>query len=187
MNQTQNFTIDEIIALLTTKGEQQYGGESVSQLEHALQCASLAEAAGQSPELIVASLLHDLGHLLPESEANQDAGHNFNDCHEYRAIPYLGQLFSVAVTEPIRLHVEAKKYLCAVDSSYWETLSPASKQSLQWQGGVFSEAEAKAFIAQPFAQQAVQLRQWDDRAKVIGLSTPDLAHFVPFLTACTQK
>jgi phosphonate degradation associated HDIG domain protein len=184
MNQTMNFSIEDIITILKTKGDRQYGGESVSQLEHALQCATLAEAANQNQELIVASLLHDLGHLLPELEKSGNACHNNNDFHEYRAIPYLQELFSLAVTEPIRLHVQAKKYLCAVDSNYWASLSPASKQSLQWQGGVFSEKEAKAFIARPFARQAVQLRQWDDLAKVVGLSTPDLTHFVPFLTTC---
>ncbi len=187
MNQTMNFSIEDIIDILKTQGNRQYGGESVSQLEHALQCATLAEAAGKSQELIVASLLHDLGHLLPELEKSSHDRHNNNDFHEYRAIPYLRELFSLAVTEPIRLHVQGKKYLCAVDSNYWASLSPASKQSLQWQGGVFSEEEAKAFIARPFARQAVQLRQWDDLAKVVGLSTPDLTHFVPFLTTCVKK
>ncbi|MGK7948913.1 MAG: phosphonate degradation HD-domain oxygenase [Xenococcaceae cyanobacterium] len=187
MNQTKNFSIEDIISLLKTKGDRQYGGESVSQLEHALQCATLAEAESKSHELIVASLLHDLGHLLPELEKSSNAYHNNDDFHEYKAIPYLREFFSLAVTEPIRLHVQAKKYLCAVDSNYWESLSPASQQSLQWQGGVFSKEEAKAFIARPFAQQAVQLRQWDDLAKVVGLSTPDLTYFVPFLTTCVKK
>lgn len=82
-----------------------------------------------------------------------------------------------ASCEPVRLHVEAKKYLCAVDSDYWESLSSASKQSLEWQGGIFSEAEAEKFIAQPYASQAVRLRHWDDLAKVVDLSTPDLDHF----------
>ena len=176
-----NFSIGDIITLFKTKGDRQYGGESVSQLEHALQCATLAKAEDSSQELIIASLLHDLGHLLSDIDETSE-----NDLHEYKAIPQLKKLFGLAVSEPIRLHVKAKKYLCAVDSNYWESLSSASKQSLEWQGGIFSEEEAKAFIALPFAQQAVQLRHWDDLAKVVGLSTPDLTHFVSFLTACVK-
>ncbi len=179
MNQVKNFTIDDIIDLFVTQGHQQYDGELVSQLEHALQCATLAETAGASKEMIVACLLHDLGHLLPKSTKNQD------NRHEYRAILVFKSFFSDAVIEPIRLHVEAKKYLCAVDFNYWQSLSPASKQSLQWQGGIFNETQAKAFIDKPFAPQAVQLRKWDDFAKIVGLSTPDLENFVTFIkTVC---
>ena len=176
-----NITLEDIITILETKGDRAYGGEAISQLEHALQCATLAKVEGSEPELIVASLLHDLGHLLSDTEETSK-----NDLHEYKAIPQLKKLFGLAVSEPVRLHVKAKKYLCAVDSNYWESLSSASKQSLEWQGGIFSEEEAKAFIALPFAQQAVQLRHWDDLAKVVGLSTPDLTHFVSFLTACVK-
>jgi len=186
MSKTANSSISSIIAILKTKGNQQYGGESVSQLEHALQCATLAKAANQSQEMIVACLLHDLGHLLPGFVEETSDG-SVNDCHESRAIPMLQQIFSSAVTESIRLHVEAKRYLCALNSEYWQALSPASQQSLQLQGGVFKPREAEAFINRPFAQQAVQLRQWDDQAKVIGLSTPDLAYFVGFLTTCAQS
>lgn len=175
--------LNRILEILTTRGNTQYGREAVSQLEHALQCATLAETADRSPDLITACLLHDLGHLLHDlGEDVADRG--LDDRHEYRAMPLLQTLFKPSVTEPIRLHVDAKRYLCAVDSTYWEGLSPASKRSLDLQGGVFSTEAAAFFIAQPYAEDAVQLRIWDDRAKVANLSTPDLEHFTPILVSC---
>ncbi len=177
-----NITLEDIILILETKGDRAYGGEAISQLKHALQCATLAEAKGSKPELIVASLLHDLGHLLSDIDETSE-----NDFHEYKAVSPLKQLFGLAVSEPVRLHVEAKKYLCAVDLNYWKSLSPASKQSLEWQGGGFSQEQAEAFIARPFASQAVQLRHWDDLAKVVDFLTPNLAHFRTYLTTCVKN
>lgn len=170
-------TIGSIIDLFTQKGSQLYGGEGVTQLEHALQCATLAEASGKNHELITACLLHDLGHLIHDLGDNPtDIG--IDDQHEYRAIPFLRQIFSPAVTEPIRLHVLAKRYLCAVDSEYWYSLSTPSQRSLELQGGRFSPQEAEKFIQRPYAQDAVQLRIYDDRAKISHLSTPDLNYFI---------
>jgi phosphonate degradation associated HDIG domain protein len=173
-------TIADISQLYHLKGSQQYGGEPISQLDHALQCATLAAAAGQTEEMTIACLLHDLGHLLHNSAENP-AESGQDDRHEQLAIPWLHLLFPAAVTEPIRLHVQAKRYLCTVEPSYWDTLSDASKHSLELQGGRFSVAEAKAFIAQPYALDAVRLRRWDDRAKVVGLATPNWQHFVGLL------
>ncbi|MBD1996640.1 phosphohydrolase [Leptolyngbya sp. FACHB-541] len=172
-----------ILEILITKGNSQYGREAVSQLEHALQCATLAENDDRTPDLIAACLLHDLGHLLHDLGENV-ADRGLDDRHEYRAMPLLQTLFKPSVTEPIRLHVDAKRYLCAVGSTYWESLSPASKRSLKLQGGIFSAEAAASFIAQPYAKDAVQLRIWDDRAKVANLSTPDLEHFTPILVSC---
>lgn len=172
-----------ILEILATKGNTQYGREAVSQLEHALQCATLAEMSDRSPDLITACLLHDLGHLL-HNLGEDVADRGLDDRHEYRAMPLLQTLFNPSVTEPIRLHVDAKRYLCAVDSTYWEALSPASKRSLELQGGTFSPEAAASFIAQPYAEDAVQLRIWDDRAKVANLFTPDLEHFTPILVSC---
>jgi phosphonate degradation associated HDIG domain protein len=172
-----------VLDILTSQGNAQYGREAVSQLEHALQCATLAKSANRSDELITACLLHDLGHLIHDlGEDVADRG--IDDRHEYRAIPVLQSLFESAVTEPIRLHVDAKRYLCAVDPTYWDSLSPASKHSLELQGGVFSPEAAEEFICQPHAKEAVQLRIWDDRAKVAQASTPDLEYFVPILKRC---
>jgi phosphonate degradation associated HDIG domain protein len=173
-------TIQSIIDLFTNKGSQMYGAEAVSQLEHALQCATLAQTAGKSNELIAACLLHDLGHLVHDL-GDDIANQGIDDRHEYRAMPFLSQLFSPAVTEPIRLHVAAKRYLCSVDSGYWQNLSPASKRSLELQGGAFSIEAAEAFILQPFAKDAVMLRIYDDHAKVKNMQTPDLKHFIPLI------
>ncbi|NJO41578.1 MAG: phosphohydrolase [Cyanobacteria bacterium CRU_2_1] len=169
-------TIPEIRQLYKLVGHDRYDGESVSQLDHALQCATLAEAAHQPDEMIVACLLHDMGHLLSKIGGSEH--------HEYRSMSYLRSIFSPAVTEPIRLHVQAKRYLCAIDRAYWDGLSPASKQSLAAQGGIFSETAAATFIAQPYASEAIQLRRWDDQAKIIGLVTPDLEHFTHSLQNC---
>ncbi len=177
-------SLEEITYLLTQKGTAMYGHEAVSQIEHALQCAALAESAGKSNEMIAACLLHDLGHLLHHLGQAVDEG--VDDRHEYRAIPFL-RLFGLKVTEPIRLHVEAKRYLCFADKNYWATLSAASKKSLELQGGIFSADEAAAFMTQPHAKEAVQLRIWDDKAKIPGKMTPNLEHFTDIMAACALR
>lgn len=173
-----SLTLPEIRQLLETRGYRQYGMEAISQLEHALQCAHLAELAGETAETITASLLHDLGHLLAaERDGVADIDTEKDDLHQFIALPFLRARFTDAVLEPIRLHVDAKRYLCLIDPGYWEALSPASKHSLELQGGVFSEAEAEAFITQPYAAEAVRLRRYDDLAKVKDKPVPGLAHF----------
>jgi phosphonate degradation associated HDIG domain protein len=168
----------EIIHLFETRATSQYGREAVSQLEHALQCAQLAEQAGETDATVVAALLHDLGHLIAaEKEARPDDMQQRDDLHQYIAIPFLRGLLPDAVLEPIRLHVDAKRYLCGSVPSYWASLSPASKRSLELQGGAYSVAELDAFIAQPFAEEAVRLRRYDDLAKIPNATTPALAHF----------
>ncbi|MGK7952851.1 MAG: phosphonate degradation HD-domain oxygenase [Xenococcaceae cyanobacterium] len=179
-----NKKLDDIIKILASKGNEQYGMEAVSQLQHALQCAILAEKANATPELIIASLLHDFGHLV--HNLGEDAAEKgIDDRHEYRALGYLNQIFSPAVTEPIRMHVDAKKYLCVINNNYWDSLSPASKTSLELQGGIYSQLEAQEFINQPYAQDAVKLRIWDDLAKVKDLETPGVEYFVPTLEKLT--
>lgn len=171
--------IAQIIHLYRTAGAARYGMEAVNQEQHALQCGLLAEEAGAACTLVAAALLHDLGHLLthalPETAAGKD------DLHEYRALPFLRGAFPDAVIEPIRLHVAAKRYLCAVDPTYREGLSAASRHSMKLQGGVFTAEEAQAFVLQPFARDAVQLRIWDDQAKSPTRATPGWEHFRPVL------
>ncbi|MCG8366751.1 MAG: HD domain-containing protein [Pseudanabaenales cyanobacterium] len=174
-----------IINTLHQHGAEQYGAEAVSQLEHGLQCATLAQQNGQSAELVAACLLHDIGHLL--HDLGEDAAtRGVDGRHEYRAMPLLQALFGEAVTEPIRLHVTAKRYLCAVDSRYWASLSPASQRSLELQGGTFSSDEARRFIQQPYATEAVKLRIWDDLAKAPQTPTPSLSEFIPILQSCLK-
>ena len=149
--------------------------DSVSQLEHALQCAMLAESAGADECLITAALFHDLGHLLYPDD---DVEANSDDEHEVRALPVLAALFPESVLEPIRLHVKAKRYLCLIEPGYHDDLSVASKRSLELQGGVFDHEEGERFLDLPYAAEAVLLRRWDDLAKNKGLQTPSLDHFL---------
>lgn len=171
--------IEEITTLFQTRGAAQYGGEAISQLQHALQCAHLAERSGASPELVAAALLHDLGHLLVQREPAKAGG--VDDLHQFLALPFLRGVFPDAVLEPIRMHVDAKRYLCQVDSAYQASLSPASQRSLALQGGSFSGEEAAAFMAQAFAADAVALRRWDDQAKDPAATPPDWAHYIGVL------
>jgi [1-hydroxy-2-(trimethylamino)ethyl]phosphonate dioxygenase len=168
--------IEQILAILQEKGGAEYGSERVTQLEHALQSAHLAEAAGAAPALIAAALLHDFGHMIHDLGRNA-AERGLDDRHEVRGRDWLGQWFAEDVTAPVRLHVDAKRYLCAVDPGYFATLSPASVRSLQLQGGPFAVDRAESFIGLPHAPAAVELRRWDDTAKEPGRRTPDLAHF----------
>jgi phosphonate degradation associated HDIG domain protein len=178
--------MENIINLFSEKGSQMYGTEAVTQLEHALQCATLAQEATSSNEMITACLLHDFGHLI--HDLGDDANvKGINDLHEYRALPMLQKLFEPAVTEPIRLHVAAKRYLCAVSLDYWSKLSDTSKRSLELQGGCFSLEAASGFIRQPYAKCALQLRIYDDQAKVPNKSTPSLTHFTQYINACLKK
>jgi len=171
-----------ISALFNRRGASLYGGEAVTQLEHALQAADLAEQSGATQTLIIAALLHDVGHLLHDlPEDAPDDG--IDDVHEQLGDRWLRRWFVPAVCDPVLLHVDAKRYLCAVDSEYQSTLSPASLQSLQIQGGPFSTSEARQFESEPYFEESLELRRWDDLAKVPGLQTPDLAHFLAYLSA----
>lgn len=175
----------EIVALYGRKGGMSYG-EGVDMNAHGLQAALLAEQEEAGNALIVAALLHDIGHLLhdlPEDIA--DAG--IDTEHESIASAWLSQYFPPAVSEPVRLHVAAKRYLCATESEYLGELSAASVQSLALQGGPMSPAEVAAFAAEPFAEAAVRLRRWDDLAKRTDLATPDFAHYRPMIEAALKR
>jgi phosphonate degradation associated HDIG domain protein len=174
--------IEEITRLFETYGAQWYGGEGVDQLQHALQCAHRAEQAGATPELMVAALLHDLGHLL-----QQHAPDGRDDVHQYAVVPFLRGLFPSAVIDPIRLHVDAKRYLCATDSAYAAQLSEASVASLALQGGPFSSEQAQVFLTQPFAVDALALRRWDDLAKSRAAQPPGWAHYLPVLESVSLR
>lgn len=175
--------LDEVRALFEGGGGRQYGGERVTQLAHALQCAMAAETAAAPPALIVASLLHDVGHLVHDL-GPRPAERGIDDRHEERGAQWLARRFGPEVTEPVRLHVDAKRYLCAVEPGYFAGLSPASVRSLALQGGPFDAAAASRFLEQPHAEAAVRLRRWDEGAKVAGLAMPDIGHFADALQAC---
>jgi phosphonate degradation associated HDIG domain protein len=177
--------VDRLIELLRTKGARQYGGERVSQCEHALQAASLAAEEEASGALKAAALLHDIGHLLHD-EGEQPALRGIDDRHEQIGAERLLPVFGPAVAEPVRLHVPAKRYLCATDPGYFARLSPGSVRSLALQGGPFTPEEAAEFRALPFAEDAIRIRRWDEAAKVPGILTPDLEHYRATLQAALR-
>ncbi|KNZ31598.1 MAG: phosphohydrolase [Methylibium sp. NZG] len=178
-------SLSDIALLFARHGAEQYTGEPVTQLEHALQTAHLAEQSDADDELVTACLLHDLGHLLNDQGRNDTPTlHGIDDMHQYIALPTLRSLFSNAVLDAIKLHVDAKRYLCQAVPGYHGRLSEDSQRSLTLQGGVFDAAQAQAFIALPGAHRAVMLRQWDDLAKQPGLRTPSLAHFLARAERC---
>jgi phosphonate degradation associated HDIG domain protein len=178
-------SVGAIGALYAAKGGRMYSGEPVTQLEHALQSAQLAEQARAAPELVTAALLHDLGHLL-NRQGDTPTARGIDDQHQYFAIPFLRPLFPPAVIEPIRLHVDAKRALCAMEPEYYEALSDDSKRSLTLQGGIFAKGEADAFMAKPHAADAVRVRRWDDAAKLPGLATPPLSHYLAIAARCAH-
>ena len=179
-------TISDICALFDAKGARLYEGEPVTQLEHALQSAARAEAASAPPALVCAALLHDVGHMLND-QGETPTLRGIDDLHQYAALPFLRATFGDDVLEPIRLHVDAKRYLCATRAGYYEALSVDSRRSLKLQGGVHTGEEAAAFMARPYAADAVSVRLWDDAAKVAGASTPPLAHYVTLLEAAQRR
>ena len=175
--------IADIEKLFRAHGHIAYSGEGVTQLEHALQAAQHAERAGADATLVTAAFLHDLGHLLNlQGETPTERG--IDDQHQYFAIPFIRPLFPAAVVEAIRLHVDAKRALCALEPEYYEALSEDSKRSLTLQGGIFSRAETEEFLAKPFAENAMRVRRWDDAAKVPGEVTPPIAHYLKIASRC---
>lgn len=174
IQETAMTPIDRIFERFDRHGGNDYGGEQVRQLEHALQCAAFAEAEGAGAMLITAALLHDIGHLIHDL-GDSPAARGIDDRHELLGREWLTRWFGEAVTEPVRHHVNAKRYLTATEPEYLATLSAGSVRSLELQGGPFTSELAAGFIGLPHAQDAVRLRRWDEEAKVPGKLTPDLA------------
>jgi [1-hydroxy-2-(trimethylamino)ethyl]phosphonate dioxygenase len=168
--------VDEIERLFAEGGAAAYFGEPVSQTEHALQTAYLAQQTGAADSLVVAALLHDIGHLLHGLD-EKIANRGLDGRHEGAGAVWLSRYFEPDVTDPIRLHVDAKRYLCAVDHSYRDQLSPASLQSLRLQGGPFTSNEVEAFEQERYFREAVALRRWDDAAKIPGLEVPAMGTY----------
>jgi len=162
-----------IFQLLDSRGAGRYGLSAVSQKEHALQAADLAVRRGLGDALVIAALFHDLGHLLVGDDVNL-AEQGVDDLHEETSANALAKLFGDAVAEPVRLHVAAKRYLCAANPAYYDKLSEDSRQSLQLQGGPMSPLEVAAFDKLEHRAAALALRMIDDEAKVAGLQTPGL-------------
>jgi phosphonate degradation associated HDIG domain protein len=169
-------TSDRLIEIFESAGDGLYFGEALSIREHSLQSAHFASLDKAPNELILAALLHDIGHLLNHAP-NELAEWTTDAHHENSGSTWLARYYPPAISEPVRLHVAAKRYLCATTPAYIKKLSDASVTTLSLQGGIMSAAEVKAFEAQPFAQDAVCLRLWDDKAKVPNLKTSELVSY----------
>jgi gamma-butyrobetaine dioxygenase len=163
--------VEAISELFAGPGARDYLGEPVTIGAHMLQAGALAESAGAANPLVAAALLHDIGHLRGDG----DPGHGEAGAR------WLSQWFGEAVTEPVRLHVAAKRYLCAVEPGYFGLLSAESVRTLALQGGPMTAAEVAAFEALPYAGDAVAVRGWDDAAKDPGVAPPQFAHFAALL------
>lgn len=176
-------TVDELIRLYRERADLPYGLTDVTQLQHALQGAHLARSEGHPPALVVATLFHDVGHLLGRLNDNP-AERGIDDRHEVSGGRILAALFGEAVAQPTRLHVAAKRYLCAVEPDYFAQLAPDSVLSLKLQGGPMSAAECEAFRREPGWQEALLVRRWDDRAKAPDAQVPGLDAYLDDIAAC---
>jgi len=169
-------SVETLRSLFASRGGAEYLGEAVSIATHMLQTGALAQQESAPPEQIAAALLHDVGHLLAPTSAQHDVR------HEDSGAQWLAELgFASSVTEPVRLHVAAKRYLCGVETTYLAALSPASIRSLELQGGPMSAEECEAFARLEHASAAVAVRRWDDAAKDPTASTPAFEEFAPML------
>lgn len=173
---------DEVLRIYGARGSGAYFGERVSMSEHGLQAAWFAQVEAAPQPLIIATLLHDIGHLL-EAVPDDLADWTADARHEEVGARWLAQRFGPEISEPVRLHVPAKRYLCATDAHYFSRLSPASVHTLKLQGGPMSAQEARAFESQTHYREAVRVRRWDDQGKVAGLRTPPLEAYLDMLNA----
>jgi predicted HD phosphohydrolase len=158
----------------------------VTQAQHMLQAAALAERAGAGPELVAAALLHDVGHFTGMASGRHlmsGADHPHGD----QGADWLAQWFGPGVTEPVRLHVAAKRYLCAVEPGYFGGLSPASVHALRVQGGLMTPAESAEFEASPWCQSALRLRRWDDAAKEPAAMVPPFGYYRRLLRQLARR
>ncbi len=176
----------ELLEIFVGRATRRYGLSEVNQLQHALQCAALAEADGAPPAAVLASLLHDVGHMIHALGENP-AGRGIDDVHEQLGADWLAERFGPEVSEPVRLHVAAKRYLCTVESDYFGKLAPDSVRSLELQGGLMSADEVAAFRAHPQHAEAVRLRRFDEMAKDPRAATPDFDHYLRHVEGCRLK
>lgn len=171
--------VDEIRAIFLSQGDEQYYGEPVSQFEHAAQSAILAQKSGFDEDVQIAAFLHDIGHLLPAgSEEELMANYGRKD-HEGVAADWLRDRgFSEKIAVLVENHVNAKRYLCYANPSYYNNLSEASKQTLEFQGGKMEQEEAETFEQNPYFDVIIRMRRWDEAAKVEHQQLPDLDYFL---------
>jgi phosphonate degradation associated HDIG domain protein len=173
----------ELLEIFVGRATRRYGLSGVNQLQHALQAAALAEADNASPATVLASLLHDVGHMI-HALGDDPAARGLDDVHEELGAKWLAERFPVEVSEPVRLHVAAKRYLCTIEPDYFGKLAPDSVRSLELQGGLMSADELEIFRRYPQHAEAVRLRRYDEGAKDSRAQTPDFDHFLRHVEAC---
>lgn len=166
-------TVDMLFERMATRGTGAYGLSDVNQLEHALQSAALAAQQGLDERMVIAALFHDIGHMFEDADVDL-AAEGIDDKHEDASAEVLHPLFGAAVSEPVRLHVASKRYLCATEAPYYDALAEDSKLSLKLQGGLMSADEIATFETNPHFREGVALRRIDDKAKVPGMAVPGL-------------
>ncbi len=179
-----NAITEKIIEIFDQRGNAQYGVEEVTQLQHALQCATLAEEENADIRLVVSALLHDIGHILSEEQIPDSVDDDLHDYHEEKGYHFLLDHFGARIADPVRLHVAAKRYLCTVEPDYLDKLSPTSRKSFFDQGGNMNEEELAAFEAEPHFTEAVQVRRWDDKGKDPEAKTKSIQEFAPQIEHC---
>lgn len=174
---------EQLFALFERYGASHYG-EDVSQTQHMIQCALLAEQEGESATMIVACLLHDIGHFVGVQADHATPDTDFK--HEALGAMLLKSAFGAAVYMPVALHVEAKRYRCAQAPEYFDGLSAASKHSLALQGGAMTAKQCQNFESKAYFREALRLRDYDDRAKSMGLVLPELGYFHAYIEGCAR-
>jgi 2-amino-1-hydroxyethylphosphonate dioxygenase (glycine-forming) len=169
---------DEIMGFYEQHGGEEYAGEKVTQLEHMVQAAQLAEEQGFDEEVVLAAFLHDIGHICEAGHGdNEMAGFGIKDHEEIGAGFLKEKGFSKKIVRLVESHVEAKRYLTLKDPAYYDQLSDASKKTLEYQGGRMSEEEANAFEQYPLFDLIIKMRKWDEQAKIEHKPLPALVHY----------
>ncbi|MGB0866042.1 MAG: HD domain-containing protein [Granulosicoccaceae bacterium] len=184
MSGTKHDQTNDVVAYLAemfdTLGDQEYLGEQVSMATHMLQAAHFAKRQNASDAEVAAALLHDVGHFANDIEASVSA-HGVDALHEHAGAEFLARFFPPEVVEPVRQHVATKRYLCAVDASYFDRLSPASVHTLELQGGPMSAEEVAQFEKNPHLQSCISVRKWDEAGKDPALETANFCDYIPLL------
>lgn len=175
----------ELLDIFVGRATRRYGLSEINQLQHALQSAALAEADDAPPATVLAALLHDVGHMI-HGLGEDPASRGLDDVHEELGAKWLAERFGPEVSEPVRLHVSAKRYLCTVEPDYFGKLAPDSVRSLKLQGGLMSADEVEAFQANPHYAEAVRLRRYDEEAKDPRARTPDFDHYLRHVPTCRR-